>query len=207
MKLLFDLFPVVLFFASFKFAEKAPQDAQAILATLGLPSPTEAQSPILLATVVVMLATVAQIGWTWWRHKRIDKMLWISLILVVTLGGMTLILRDESFIKWKPTLLYWVMSSALFGAVLLFKKNPLGGLLGDKIQLPPEIWNRLNYLWGTFFLILGAINLYVAHHFTTDTWVNFKLFGVTGLIFLFVLAQGAYLAPHVQTPPENNDNT
>lgn len=207
MKLLFDLFPVVLFFASFKFAESSPARGIDILSSLGIEAPSEAQGPILLATVVVILATIAQISWTWWRHKHVDKTLWISLILVVVLGGMTLILRDESFIKWKPTLLYWIMGTGLFGAVLLFRKNPLGSLLGGKIELPAKIWSKLNYLWGGFFLLLGCVNLYVANHFTTDTWVNFKLFGVTGLIFLFVLLQGFYLAPHLHNEPENNDHS
>ncbi|MEY4592032.1 MAG: hypothetical protein RIR18_927 [Pseudomonadota bacterium] len=206
MKLLFDLFPVVLFFISFKFAEGAPQQAVDILATLGIEAPSETQGPILLATVVVILATIAQIAWTWWQHKKVDKTLWISLVLVVVLGGMTLILRDESFIKWKPTLLYWVMGSGLLGAVLIFKKNPLGSLLAEKLELPAPIWRKLNFLWSGFFLALGFVNLYVANNFSTDSWVNFKLFGVTGLIFLFVLLQGFYLAPHMPSEADDSKN-
>lgn len=205
MKLLFDLFPVILFFASFKFAEKAPQDALAVLAQLGIENLPESQAPILLATVVVILATLFQIAWTWWRHRHIDKTLWISFLLVTILGGMTLFLKDESFIKWKPTMLYWIMGSILFAAVLIFKKNPLGGLLGEKIELPQLVWRKLNFLWGGFFLALGGLNLYVANNFSTDTWVNFKLFGVTGLIFAFMLLQGFYLAPHLQKQTDNEN--
>lgn len=204
MKLLFDLFPVILFFASFKFAEKSPDQAQSILATLSIQAPIESQAPILLATLVVILATIGQIGWTWWRHRQVDRMLWVSLVLVVGLGGMTLLFRDETFIKWKPTLLYWVMGLGLLIAVLGFKKNPLGGMLGDKLQLPAKVWQKMNLLWGGFFIALGLLNLYVAQHFSTDTWVNFKLFGVTGLIFTFVLLQGFYLAPHLKDPENNS---
>ena len=206
MKLLFDLFPVILFFASFKYAEKSPQIAVEFLSSVGITDLIESQAPILLATLVVILATIAQISWVWWRHKKVDKTLWISLILVVVLGGMTLVLRDDNFIKWKPTLLYWIMGAVLLVSVTLLRKNPLGSFLGDKIELPPAVWNKLNLLWGGFFMGLGALNLFVANTYSTDTWVNFKLFGVTGLIFIFILAQGFFIAPYLKNA-ENTDNT
>lgn len=199
MKLLFDLFPVILFFATFKMAEKSPEAAADFLAQIGLGTSTLSQAPILLATLVVILATLVQIGWTWWRHRQVDKMLWISLILVVVLGGLTVALKDDNFIKWKPTGLYWAMGLGLLIAAMVFDKQPLKAMLGEKISLPEMVWNKLNLIWGVFFVLLGFVNLYVAYNFSTDTWVNFKLFGLTGLTLLFVLAQGFIISPYLQT--------
>lgn len=203
MKLLFDLFPVILFFVTFKFAEGSPESAASVLEQISIGVNTTSQAPILLATLVVILATLFQIGWTWWRHRHVDKMLWISLILVVVLGGLTVALRDDNFIKWKPTGLYWAMGLGLLLATFVFRKNPLHAMLGEKLTLPLPVWNRLNLIWGAFFIVLGFVNLYVAYNFSTDTWVNFKLFGLTGLTLLFVLAQGFIISPHLQ---DNADN-
>lgn len=196
MKIFFDLFPVILFFATFKLAGQHPEAAaQGMAGLLGDVAP--AQAPILLATLVVILATVAQIVWVRLRHGRVDKMLWVSLVLVSGFGSLTLMLHDEAFIKWKPTVLYWFMAGSMLLATL-FKKNAIRLMLQAQIHLPESAWLRLNLAWIAFFTGMGALNLYVAFHFSTETWVDFKLFGGMGLLLFFVLAQSAYLARHIQ---------
>ena len=199
MKLLFDLFPVILFFAAFKYAGSHPDTAADWVGTLlGGTAVNTAQAPILLATVVVILATIAQIAWVHFRHGKVDKMLWVSLGLVVVFGGMTLAFQNEAFIKWKPTILYWVFAGSMGFATLFMKKNAIKGMLGEQLKLPETIWQRLNLAWITFFVVMGVLNLVVAFSFTTDTWVNFKLFGGMGLMFVFILAQGAMLSKYVE---------
>jgi intracellular septation protein len=199
MKLLFDLFPVILFFATFKFAEKDPGWAAGwVAALLGGGAVDLKQAPILLATVVVIAATVAQIAWVHFRHGKVDKMLWVSLVLVVVFGGMTLIFQDETFIKWKPTILYWVFSATLAFAALVLNKNPIKAMLGEQMTLPEPVWARVNLSWVGFFLFMGALNLFVAYNFSTDAWVNFKLFGGMGLLFAFVIAQGFMLSKYME---------
>ncbi|KAB2917435.1 MAG: septation protein A [Dechloromonas sp.] len=199
MKLLFDLFPVILFFIAFKYSEKHPDLAVDWLAALpGMASVSLTQAPILLATVVVIVATVAQIAWVHFRHGKVDKMLWISLALVVVFGGMTLAFQNEAFIKWKPTILYWVFAGSMGFAALIMKKNAIKTMLGEQLTLPEAVWSRLNFAWIGFFLVMGVLNLLVAFNFSTDTWVNFKLFGGMGLMLLFVLAQGMMLSKYVE---------
>lgn len=200
MKLLFDLFPVILFFAAFKFSEARPAAAADLLAGLLGPLGTvaPAQAPILVATVVVILATVGQIFWVRIRHGHVDKMLWTSLALVVFFGGMTLVFHDETFIKWKPTVLYWLFAATLLGATLFTKKNLIRQMLGEKLELPDPVWQRLNLSWIGFFTAMGFANLYVAFSFPTEIWVNFKLFGGMGLMFAFVVAQSMMLSKYVQ---------
>lgn len=206
MKLLFDFLPIILFFVAFKVAD-ANKEAAAALATShlgflvsgGIVGPGEA--PVLLATMVVIVATLAQVAFLAWRGKKIDLMLWISLGLVVVMGGLTIWLHSEAFIKWKPTLLYWVMGGAFALAPLLFGKNLLKLLLGEQLQLPAPVWQRLNVAWVLFFASMGALNLWVAFTFSTDAWVNFKLFGSLGLMLVFTIAQGLYLARHLPDEP------
>jgi len=173
MKFLFDIFPVALFFVAFKLFG------------------------IYTATAVAIGATFAQIGWTWFRHRKVDKMLWMSLGVIVLFGGATLILHNETFIKWKPTVLYWLFGGILAVAALVFKKNLIRGMMEQQIALPDLVWNKLQLSWILFFAVMGAANLYVAYNFSTDAWVNFKLFGGIGLMLLFVLLQALILAPHM----------
>ncbi len=202
MKLLFDLFPVILFFVAFKYSGKDPGAAADFLAqVLGSASVAPAQAPILIATLVVMLATAAQIVWVWFRHGRVDRMLWISLVLVVVFGGLTLFFQDETFIKWKPTLLYWIFAGTLAFASLVLGKNAIRAMIGEQISLPEAIWGRLNLAWIVFFAFMGVLNLVVAFNFSTDTWVNFKLFGGMGLMLVFVLIQGVFLSRYLEDKP------
>lgn len=199
MKLLFDLFPVILFFATFKYYGSNPEGAADLLGgLLGSAVLDVKQAPILLATVVVIVATMAQIAWVHFRHSKVDKMLWVSLVLVTVFGGMTLIFQDETFIKWKPTILYWVFAGSMAFAALVLRKNPIKAMLGEQMTLPEPVWGKVNLSWIAFFLFMGVLNLIVAFNFPTDTWVNFKLFGGMGLLLLFVLGQGLMLSKYVE---------
>jgi intracellular septation protein len=204
MKFLFDMFPVILFFATFKVAEGRKEATAELLGSmfgvLGLTAFPPDQSPILLATVVVILATFAQIGWVRWRHGKVDKMLWISLGLIVVLGGMTIALRDDTFIKWKPTVLYWIFSVILLVSASMFGKNLIRAMLEAQVEAPDHVWSKLNVAWAVFFALMGFANLFVALSFPTDIWVNFKLFGTMGLMFVFIIAQGLWLNRYVGEP-------
>ena len=177
MKFLFDLFPVILFFIAFKVFD------------------------IYVATAVAIASTVAQIAWVWVRHRKVETMLWVSLAVIVVFGGATLLLQDETFIKWKPTVLYWLFGTVLAGALLL-RRNLVRAMLSEQVQLPDPVWSRLNWSWIGFFVFMGALNLYVAYNYSTDNWVNFKLFGGMGLMLLFVLAQALVLAKYVEEKDE-----
>jgi intracellular septation protein len=177
MKLLFDLFPVLLFFVAFKFSD------------------------IYIATGVAIVATFLQIGWVWFRHRKVDTMLWISLGVITVFGGATLIFHNETFIKWKPTVLYWLFAATLLGGKIFFKRNLIKSMLGEKMQMPDAAWNQMNLGWVGFFTAMGLLNLYVAYSFSTETWVNFKLFGGMGLTFVFVLLQGLMLSKYIEEKP------
>lgn len=203
MKLLFDLFPVLLFFLAYMAGKRAPETASALvggaLGALGAGSAVGLElGPILLATVVAIVATFGQVGWLIARGRKVDKMLWISLAIIVVMGGATLWLRDPTFIKWKPTVLYWTFAGALLGADLLLGRNLIRAMLAQQITLPDAVWTRLSLSWGAFFIAMGALNLYVAFNFSESIWVNFKLFGGMGLMLVFVLVQGMYLARFVE---------
>jgi intracellular septation protein len=177
MKFLFDLLPVILFFVAFKLAD------------------------IYVATGTAIVASIAQVAWLKLRKKKVDTMLWASLAIIVVFGGATLLLQDETFIKWKPTVLYWMFGAVLAGAALVFRRNLIRSMLSEQVQLPEPIWSRLNWSWIGFFAFMGAVNLYVAYNYSTDLWVNFKLFGGMGLMLLFVVAQALFLAKHIEEKP------
>ncbi len=174
MKFLFDLFPVILFFAVFKLYG------------------------IYEATAVAIVATVAQIGWVYFKHRKVEPMLWVSLAVIVVFGGATIYLQNETFIKWKPTVLYWLFGGALAIAALGFKKNLIRAMMEKQVTLPDPVWGRLLMSWIVFFGAMGLLNLYVAYNYSTDTWVNFKLFGGMGLMLIFVFGQAIMLAKHIQ---------
>ena len=203
MKILFDFLPIALFFGMFKYAEGHKDWAAStatewlgFLVSGGVVGITEA--PVLLATVVVIVATFAQILWLKLRGRKIDTMLWVSLGLVTVLGGATIYFHSESFIKWKPTVLYWVMGGALLLGQLVFKKNGIKSLMGSQMTLPDAVWRVVNFSWVGFFTVMGFLNLWVAFNFSTSVWVNFKLFGGLGLMLVFVLGQAVYLNKHIK---------
>ena len=174
MKFLFDVFPVVLFFVAFKLAD------------------------IYVATAVAIATSVVQVAWLKLRRRHVPGMVWASLAIVVVFGGATLLLQDETFIKWKPTVLYWLFGAVLAGSAALLRRNLIRSMLSEQIKLPDPMWARLNWIWVGFFAFMGAANLYVAYHYPTDLWVNFKLFGGMGLMLLFVVGQALFLARHME---------
>lgn len=169
MKFLFDLFPIILFFIAYKFGG------------------------IYIATGVSIGASIFQIGYLLLRRKKVDTMMWVSLGIIVVLGGATLISHNDTFIKWKPTALYWLFAAALLISPLVFKKNIIRSMLSEQITLPDPIWRKLNWSWAIFFIVMGLVNRYVALTYSTDVWVNFKLFGSTAMMFIFIIGQGVVL--------------
>ena len=205
MKFLFDLFPVLLFFSMFKWGESYPGVAHSLVDQylVGFVSGgvvTAAQAPILLATAVAILATVAQIGYLKLRRKKVDGMLWITLAIIVFFGGATIYFHNETFIKWKPTVLYWSFAVALLVSQTMLKKNLIRTMMQEQITLPDNIWQRVGLAWVGFFCAMGLLNLYVAFNFTTATWVNFKLFGGMGLMFVFIIGQSLFLSKYIKDP-------
>ena len=203
MKILFDFLPIMLFFGMFKYAEGHKDWAASIatdwlgfMVSGGVVGPAEA--PVLLATVVVIVATLAQILWIKARGRKVDTMLWVSLALVTVLGSATIYFHSESFIKWKPTVLYWVMGGSLLMGQLVFRKNGIKSLMGAQMSLPDPVWRTVNLSWVAFFTVMGFLNLWVAFNFPTSTWDNFKLFGGMGLMLVFVLAQAVFLNKHIK---------
>ena len=153
------------------------------------------------ATAAAIIATIIQATWSWVRNKKIEKMMMINLGIIIILGGATVALRDETFIKWKPTVLYWAFATILLLSNIIFQKNLIKAMMGSKMQMKDSLWNKLNLSWAGFFLFMGSLNLYVAFNFNTDMWVNFKLFGGMGLLLVFALGQAFLLAKHI-TPQE-----
>lgn len=202
MKILLDFLPLLLFFATFKYAD-ANQEWAAVFASEHFGFMVSGgkvgaeEAPVLLATLVVMICTLAQALILKLRGKKIDLMLWISLGLVVTLGGATVWFHNETFIKWKPSGLYWAMALVFWASQAFFGKNLIQKMLGAELALPAFVWQRLNRAWVLFFGALGVVNLYVAYSYSTSTWADFKVFGVTGLILLFTLGQGIYMSRHL----------
>lgn len=176
-KFLFDLFPLILFFAAFRFYD------------------------IYTATAVAMAASVGQILWIKLRGKAIETTHWINLTVIIVFGGATLLLQNDAFIKWKPTVLYWLFAAILVGGRWIFKRNLMQKIMGSQISLEPAIWDRLNLSWAAFFVVSGALNLYVAFsgRFTESQWVNFKVFGLMALMIVFVIAQSLWLGRHIKT--------
>ena len=174
MKLLFDLFPVVLFFIAYKMYD------------------------IYTATAVIIVASVVQVAYFYMKHKRVEKMHVITLVLILVLGGLTLVLQDEDFIKWKPTIVNWGFALVFLGSHYIGQKPIVERMMGQAIALPEMIWIRLSWLWVAFFIFSGITNLYVAFNYDTDTWVNFKLFGLMGMTIVFIIIQGLYISRYIQ---------
>ena len=207
MKILLDFLPIILFFGMFKYAEghadwaaRFASDHFGFIVSGGVVGTEEA--PVLLATVVVIIATVVQICCLLARRQKIDMMLWVTFVLVVVLGGATIWFHNATFIKWKPSVLYWAMGSAFWVSQTFFRKNLLQTMMGEQLDLPPLVWQRLNLAWIGFFALMGVINLYVAYNFSTSTWASFKAFGATGLMLVFMLGQGIYLSRHLKPEAE-----
>ncbi|MFT5642661.1 MAG: intracellular septation protein [Janthinobacterium sp.] len=206
MKFLFDLFPVILFFAVFKWGDGNQEAAHAIVShymsmLISGGDIVAAQAPIMLATITGIGATILQIGYLLVRGKKVDAMLWVSMVVIMFFGGATIYFHNDDFIKWKPTILYWCFALSLLVSQVFFKKNLMRKVMESQIKLPDEVWNRLNYVWTTFFIVLGLLNLFVAFIlFKSDTasWVSFKLFGITGIFIMFIIGQTMFLSKYIK---------
>ena len=188
MKFLYDLFPLLLFFAAFKLYD------------------------IYVATAVAIVASFVQVGLFWLKHRRFETMHVVTLGVIAVFGGMTLLLHDDTFIKWKPTLVYWILSALVLASQWLGSKTVIERMMSAQVTLPAPVWKRLNLSWGIFFAVLGAVNIYVAFYYGLDLneetrrgiWVNFKVFGLLGLTLLFVVAQAFFMAKHMHDKPETD---
>ena len=196
MKFLFDLLPVILFFAVFKIAG-ARADEAALWASSYLGDGITAQvAPILLATATAIVASIAQLIWLLLRGQKVEPMFWISVAVIVVFGGLTLYFREGTFILWKPTILYWIFASIL-GYGTLVRKNFVKAIMGKaQINMPDKAWWMLQTLCMDFFVAMGFINLAVAYLCSLDTWVSFKLFGLMGLTIVFTIAVAIFMTKH-----------
>ncbi len=189
MKLLFDLFPLLIFFGAFKFYD------------------------IYLATAAAIIATFIQVTVFWLKNRRFESIHIITLVIITFFGGLTILLRDDVFIKWKPTVVNWLFSGVIVGMLFFTKKSALEYVMGKQIALPNAIWRNLNWAWAGFFLLLGLLNLYVAFYYNLDadsavrtaTWVNFKVFGLLGLTLIFAVGQMLFLSKHIELK-DHEDN-
>ena len=177
MQLLFDFFPVIAFFLTYKLT-----------------------GDMFMATGVIIVAVIAQTAIQWFRHRKVSQMSLISGALVVVFGGLTLLLHDKAFIQWKVTVVNWLLAVAFLASGFFGDKVLVQRMMGDNVTLEPAVWRRLNWAWIVFFAALGAINLYVVHNFSEAAWVNFKLYGMIGLTAAFAIGQAFWLASKM--PPE-----
>ena len=162
MKFIADFFPILLFFGAYHLYD------------------------IYVATAVAVAAAVVQVGYQWLSRRRVPTMHWVTLGLLVVFGGLTLFLRDPTFIKWKPTVVNWLFAAAFLLAPMVSSRTLIERLMGHSVSLPDAAWRKLNLAWIAFFVALGALNLIVAYRFTEAVWVNFKLFGLMGLTLINV---------------------
>jgi len=182
MKLLLDFLPVIIFFIVYKSTDD-----------------------IILATAVLIPATLLQMLYTWIKTHKIEMIQVVTLALVVVLGGATILFQDKTFIQWKPTVVTWLFAAAFLGSQYIGEKTIIQRLMQGTIEMPRQAWIQLNYAWVIFYILLGGINLFVAYTMSEETWVNFKLFGMLGLTFIFILLQGFYISKHVE--PDASDNS
>ena len=175
MKMLADLFPVIVFFIAYQLFD------------------------IYVATQVAIAAAVLQVAYHKIRYGKVENTQWLTLGLLAVFGGLTLALRDPTFIKWKPTVVNWLFAGAFLFSQIFMRRSLLRRMMDHAVALPDAAWLRLNMAWVTFFFSMGVLNLYVAYNYSEQTWVNFKLFGFLGLTLAFMLAQGFYLARHMET--------
>lgn len=206
MKLLFDFFPILLFFITFKIAglyelasfKLASKLIGGVVSGDGI-GPD--QGPIMLATIVAIIAAVLQVCYVKLRGQKVDLMLWISFFVIVIFGSLTIYFHNAKFIMWKPTIIYWMQAAAFLIALFVFKKNLIQEVMQSQIKLPNPVWTRLCLAWIVFFIAIGLLNLlaaFVIFAGNTDAWVNFKTFGMTGLLLAFIVGQTLYLSKYIE---------
>lgn len=210
MKLLYDLFPIILFFVTYHKADTLVQNTP--LGNLVDTNQPEVIVATILATGIAIIASFIQVGGFWLKHRRFEKMHLFSLAIISVLGGITIMFGNPAFIQWKPTVLNWAFAVVFLGSQYVGSKNIMHRMIGGQIELPEHVWIRLNWSWVIFFLLSGIANLYVAFYYgleldektRMDNWVNFKLFGLMGMTFVFVIAQAFYMARYIKETPEEN---
>ncbi len=178
MKQLFEFFPIILFFIAYKFYD------------------------IYVATAVVIVSTILQVTYIWFKHRKVGTMQLITLGLVVVMGGATLYLQDEQFIKWKFSIIEWLFGSAFLGSQFIGKKTFIEKMMGSNLTLPDIIWRRLNLSWASFFISVGFINVFVMYNYNTDDWVTFKTFIAPALMLVFMVVQMVFLYKHIPETEE-----
>ncbi|MCF6768220.1 septation protein A [Thiotrichales bacterium 19S11-10] len=179
-KALFDFFPVIIFFVVYKMAN------------------------IFIATFALMIASCIQIGYLYFRYRKVEIKHIITLVLVLVFGGATIYFHDARFIQWKVSIINWLFGFILLISPYIFKKSAIEYLLSDDLELPAQVWKKLNHMWGIFFIVIGFLNLYVMFYFSEDAWVSFKTFGLMILLILFCIIQSLYLYKHIN--PDKNSN-
>ena len=180
-KIIFDFFPIVLFFVAYKSYD------------------------LYVATAVVIAATFVQVAYSWFKFRKVETMQWVTLGLMTVMGGATLYLQDEQFIKWKLTIIEWLFGAVLLGSHFIGKKTIIEKMMGANLELPDRIWSVLNFVWALFFITVGAVNIYVMFNYSTEEWVNFKTFGVPAMMAVFILLQLIFMYKYMPEPePESN---
>ncbi|MEZ5448946.1 MAG: septation protein A [Thiolinea sp.] len=206
MKFLFDFFPVVLFFLAYKFFGDLPPSWIALANSIPLVelSQDEPKHAILFATLIIILATLLQNILHYATHRRFERMHLISLGILLAFGSLTIVLKDSAFIQWKVTVFNWIFALAFIGSQYIgSRKTLVERMMSHAMQVPGEIWRKANWMWALFFIFIGIVNLLVAYNFSEEVWVDFKLFGVLGMTFVFVVAQAFYLQRHmIETAPD-----
>jgi len=198
MKFFLDFFPVLLFFLVYKFFGDIPPQIVDLANSLPVVeiNPQEPKDAIYFATLVLIIATIAQNIVHFLIYHKLEKMHLISLGILLAFGTLTLAFKDPLFIKWKVSIFNWFFGAAIIGSQFIGKKSLIERMMSHAINVPKNIWKQVNLMWGLFFLLVGVVNIYVAYNYSEDTWVNFKLFGVLGMTFVFMILQGIYLAKH-----------
>lgn len=188
MKFLFDFFPLIAFYAAYQIYKSYYDDGNAIF----------------VATAAIIIATIIQVAYNWFRHRKIEKMHIITVVLVTLFGGLTLMLHDPIFIKWKVSIVNWLFGAVFLGSQFIGDKTIAERMLSNAIEVPSTIWTRLNLSWGVFFIALGFLNVYIFKHYDEETWVGFKVYGMLGLTFVFVVLQGIYLSRYITEDETGN---
>ncbi len=151
----------------------------------------------MLATAVTLGASICQISYLLIRRQKVDAMLWISFIIIMVFGGATIYFHSDTFIKWKPSILYWCYCGAFLLAQFVFKKNLIRTAMESQVKLPEPIWGKLSLAWTAYFFLMGVLNLWVAFNFSTDTWANFKLISMVGIMPAFIIIQSLFLSKYM----------
>ena len=182
MQFLIEFLPILSFFVAFKFWG------------------------VFVATAVMLAMLLAVVAYQWLRHRKVGPMLLVSAGIGLIFGGLTLWLHDQTFVQWKPTVVYWLLAAALLAGGWFTDKPLVQKMMDASLQLPDAAWRTLNTIWAVGFIAIGAVNLYVVYHFSLDTWVDFKAYGLTALTLVFALGQGVWLAGKLPSEAEPTES-